>query len=124
MKEAFELGRRAGELSHWSVDMVNHNFAYICRVALSNADSTRAARLMGAYQSWLDSVRGDVPETRTISVILHARGTPSALSHTLGALARAAVAPIEVVIPADLLAGVDETPPSLRDARRDGGRAR
>lgn len=114
VKEAFELGRRAGELSHWSVDMVNHNFAYICRAALSNADSTRAARLMGAYQSWLDSVRGDVPETRTISVILHTRGTPSALSYALGALARAAVAPIEVVIPADLLASVDETPPSLR----------
>ncbi len=113
VKEAFELGRRAGELSHWSVDMVNHNFSYICRLALSNADSARAARLMGAYQSWLDSVRGEVPGTRWISVILHACDTPSALSRTLAVLARASVAPIEVVIPADLLASIEAPPPSL-----------
>lgn len=102
MVEAFDHSRRAGELTGWSIRMITHNFIYIVRTALANADSDRVASLSLRYREWLNTAMGVSPTDSRISVLLFAGANEQAAVACLSRLEASATPIAEVVLPADL----------------------
>lgn len=107
LPEAFSHVRRACEFTGWAVPAMLHNFSYVARVALANADSVRFARQRRRYSSWRDNAK---PTPARLSLLCYEATASTA--HCLDALAKLDIAPWEIVISdrtADLLPAIRGT---------------
>lgn len=106
LPEAFGHVRRACELTAWAIPAMRHNFSYVARTALANADSARVARLSRQYRERLDAAATAGSTGAGISVLLYAAPDAATAARWVDELSRLESPPVEIVIAADLAAGL------------------
>jgi glycosyltransferase involved in cell wall biosynthesis len=99
--DGFRHSRRAGELTGWSNQLINHNYFFVARMALANADAARVARLGKLYREQGNKFR--LAADARVSALLVGVEFADALEACFAALAQLERPPYEVLIAADLV---------------------
>jgi glycosyltransferase involved in cell wall biosynthesis len=96
--DGFRHSRRAGELTDWSNQVINHNYFFVARAALANADAARVARLGKLYRAQENKIQ-PAADAR-ISALLVGVESADALEACVATLAQLERPPCEVLIAA------------------------
>ena len=113
LPEAFAHVRRACEVTAWTIPMMRQNFSYVARIALANADSARGARQSRRYREWLDTATAAAAGA-DVSVLVYDVPDAATLAQWIGELSRLKYPPREIIVAADLAAGLSVTNSGFR----------